>query len=216
MYKNLIFDFDGTVIDTSPGIIQTFNQVLTEYGREPVAGEVITGMIGYPLGHIIKELFEDGSQQMIDDACDSFRALYKSGGYKINEPFAGMEDLLKAIHTSSGQRALIVSNKPQHFIEMILDQNDFTHYFEHVRGSNDKMVHSKKADNLREVMEQFGCTAEDTVMIGDAESDIEAAKANDVFVVGVSYGYRTPERLKEVGADLVLPTVADLHGFLIP
>ena len=203
MFNNIIFDFDGTLVDSGPGIVKSFKRVMKELGSKQIDDEDIIKLIGTPLAQIMSILLETDDQTLIDKGSDLFRKYYQNNGLYDSIIYPGVKEMLESLKEQSCQ-LFVVSNKIEEFMISILRQHDIMKYFTDIVGSDGKDLYSKKADYLKSILNNFKLDRGKTTIVGDTESDIIAGKANSIYCIGVKWGYGRKEDLIRAKADKII------------
>lgn len=214
MYKYIFFDLDGTLTNSSEGIIRSLEYAFDSMGMEIPPRETLKKFIGPPLAVSFRELFhfdDEMSQTMIT----KYRERYSVKGLFENYPYKGMPELLEIVQ-NSGKILAVATSKPEHFSVRITDHFDLTKYFDSVTGSEneaeDKAAVILKACKRLNIPE----TEFDSVlMIGDRKHDIIGAHKCGIKCCGVRYGFAPEGEFEEYGADYITDTVEDLKNFLL-
>lgn len=211
--QNLFFDLDGTLTDSMPGITRAVQYALRHYGIEAEDLNALRPFVGPPLHESFQEYYRF-SDKDAGEAVYVFREYYNEKGWMENAPYAGVEDMLKALK-ESGKKLYVATSKPDEMAKRVLSHFGLTKYFEFIGGANDDSTRVKKDDVIRYVMETCGLTdLESMVMAGDRKHDIEGAHKAGIKAVGVLYGYGDEKELKEAGADWIVRTPKDLTALL--
>jgi|GEM_PF-7052550 len=214
-FTNIIFDFDGTLVDTRPGLVAAFQSMMEEMGVVPADENTIIGLIGVPLRQVAGALLSTNNENLLDKASESFRKNYsKEENIRNNILFDGILELLEVIKKNHGQN-FIVSNKIDVFLSKILEQHDLKKMFTAVRATDGKDAKSKKSDYVEEVMKSNNLDKAKTCIVGDTKSDIIAGKNNSIYNIGITWGYGTKEDLSSAGADIIFESVEELKNFLL-
>jgi phosphoglycolate phosphatase len=208
--KAVVFDLDGTLIDSAPDIAHALNAATARRGLAP-----------FPLAEV-KEMIGGGVPQLVERALtargfprselmplvDDFLALYRENLTTHTIVYDGARDLLARLH-SEGRRLGICTNKNHELTLAILEQLDLAQYFGAVFGERDGFARKPDAAPLLETLAALGVSPADAIMAGDSEADVGCARAAGIPVVVVSFGYSKvpPEAL---GADAVIPALLDL------
>lgn len=211
---NVFFDLDGTLTDSMPGITRAVQYTLRRYGIEVEDLNVLKPFVGPPLPESFKE-FYNFSQKDADDAVYVFREYYNVKGWMENEPYAGVEDMLKEL-LRAGKKLYVATSKPDEMARRVLTHFKLDSYFQFIGGANEDSTRVKKEDVIRYVMENCGIRDLDSiVMVGDRRHDIEGAKkAGITRTAGVLYGYGSREEIMGAGADWIAETPAELAELL--
>ena len=211
--KLLIFDLDGTLIDSAPDIITATNILLTRRGVPTQPDSVIVGAIGEGLKQFVFNLFPEvaGNQIELAKLEHDFFELYEQHLLIKTKVYPGAIEFLE---NWRGQLA-IVTNKNFVFAEQIVAGLPL-HRFPWVRVFGADSLARRKPDPLPllEVMKAAGVTPEEAVMIGDGLPDMRAARAAGVHAIAIGFGYTKPELLMREGAAVLLNSFNELASVL--
>lgn len=186
-YKLIIFDFDGTLVNSSPGIYNTANWTIKQLGLEEVNDiEQLNKFIGPPLKDCFK-LTYNLDDSLLDKACDIYRHQYeKKGQYEV-ETFDGIENLLNQLKSKNYILA-VATMKYREIVFSMLEHLNLANYFEYIDGTNIEGT-KYKAAILDEIVEHFNVEKNDAILIGDTIHDQNAAKEAEIDFLAVSYGF---------------------------
>ena len=216
MYKFLLFDLDGTISDSGPGITKSVQYGLERIGiKEPDLNK-LRAFIGPPLRDSFKN-FYNLTDEKTEEAVKYYRERYAPTGIFETEIYKGIPELLEDLK-EKGFVLCLASSKPKVFVERILKHFDIFDYFGVVMGSNLDGSLENKEDIIAECLKEFshdeGFDLSACLMIGDRKFDIEAAHKCGIKCVGVSYGFGSLEELKEYKADYICESVGELGKLL--
>lgn len=225
-YKYFLFDLDGTISESAPGIIKAVKYGLNAAGIHEEDQKVLETFIGPPLNVQMKKLYNMSEAEIVT-AVTKFRELYETSGILDCLMYEGLDDLMKE-GVEKGHVMAVASSKPEPFVKQIIEHFGLSPYFTVICGSdigdelNKRAVASQKSRIIRKAMSQLeekGYDHEDlwnnTVMIGDTFYDIEGARENRLPSIGVTYGYGSREELEEAGADIIVSSVSELKERLL-
>ena len=212
----LIFDLDGTLIDTAPDLVDTLNVILAREGLPPVPFAVARNMIGGGARLLIERgLASDGrhcSNDIVDRLYADFVAHYGENIAIRSRPFPGLIAALDTLE-GAGWRFAVCTNKLERLSMKLLDELGLTHRFQAVCGQDTFGVQKPNPEILLRTIERARGRPERSVMVGDSANDIDAARAAGVPVVAVDFGYTetpvselAPDRI--IGDFLALPDAA--------
>ncbi len=211
-YQALIFDLDGTLIDSAPDVCASVNRVLEADGRRPLTLLETTDMIGWG-GRVLLEKAlvltgEAGSPEDIDRALEAFLTTYADHPADNTTVFPGVIEALERFK-AVGVKMAICTNKPAATTTPVLKAMGLDGFFD-VVSCGDAVPH-KKPDGRHVLLcaEQLGAAPETAVMVGDSENDIRAAIDAGVRSVCVTFGYAHVP-LDEIGADILIDHFDDL------
>jgi phosphoglycolate phosphatase len=189
-YTCILFDLDGTIADSAPGITESLAHVFEELGRPVPSQEELRLWVGPP----ILDAFRDRAGMTPEESAVAlaiYRDHYLSKGTKSSPIFAGIGPVLRAIHEAGVPLALATS-KPEFPASVILDHGNLTQYFRVLSGASIDEIRSAKKDVIAEALNRFrmiGADVSRPIMVGDRDYDIEGAQANGIPAIYVEWGY---------------------------
>lgn len=213
----LIFDFDGTLIDSAPDLQAAANRMLVPLGRREVGLKEVQMMIGDGVPKLVERCFvatgEIPPEAEFQTHVAAFIKDYEPRSAELTCPFDGAIDVLKSLKTR-GIKLSICTNKPYGATMSILKTLELAPYFDVVIGG-DTLPGIKKPDprHLQAALEQMGVTTDACAMVGDNHNDVMAAHGAGLAVVLLSHGYtKTPAR--ELGGEAVIDHFNELETAL--
>ena len=207
--KTVLFDLDGTLTDSGPGIINGVQYALEKMGMKENDKEKLRRFIGPPLKEEFKKFCSITEEEGVN-AVALYREYYTETGIFENEVYEGIPELLKALKEKGLQIAMATS-KPEKFAKIIAEHFGIASYFDFIGGSLMDGSRTKKSEVIQYVLDACGVKERDTVlMIGDRDYDILGAKTMGVHSVGVLYGYGDREELEKAGADYIVETAGEV------
>ena len=214
--KLVIFDLDGTLIDSELDLAASVNAMLRHYGRKELPIPVIGSYIGDGAPTLIRRALGDPSdREFLQDALNYFLAYYRDHKLDNTYPYEGIAEALRRIGgDEAGSRKLaVLTNKPVRASQHILEGLGLADYFMQVYGGNS--FETKKPDpfGANQLMADAGARPEETVMVGDSEVDILTARNAGMWSVGVTYGF-APQTLEQVPPDVLVDSPAELSKAL--
>lgn len=214
-YQNIIFDLDGTISNSEPGIINALKYSLKQMNIKLADDYDLSGFIGPPIHHCFKEHFFE-EEDDIAKAIHHFRVYYSEKGWSENEMYSGMFELLNDLHTKN-YSLFVATNKPQVFTDLILQHFGITQFFKLIKGVDIDNHHHTKSELIKEILEcDYDIDATNSIMIGDSKWDIYAADFLNVKTIGVSWGFGgTANELNSFGAIRVANSVDELRSFIM-
>lgn len=225
-YTYLLFDLDGTISESAPGIIKAVKYGLSAVGIDEKNEDNLHSFIGPPLNVQMKKLY-NMSDKNIEIAVTKFREMYESGGIFDCTPYEGIGALLEDCK-KAGYVVAVASSKPEPFVKRIIEKFGFTASFTVICGSdigdelNKRANPNQKARIIRKAvsqLEEMGYNRNDllekTVMIGDTAYDVDGANETHLPCIGVTYGYGSRKELEQQGAAYIVDTVEELRELLL-
>ena len=208
--RALIFDLDGTLIDSKQDLIHSVNAMLVEMGREKLHEDTISGYIGHGAPKLVARALGNGAEAERGQALKFFLAHYEEHKLDSTRPYPGVAEALEELREFP---MAVLTNKPVRVSRRILEGLGLAKYFRAVYGGNS--FETKKPDPLgaRKILEELGATAGQTMMVGDSEVDVQTARNAGTLAAAVNYGFGTHDRAA-YPADLYLDRLTDLTVLL--
>jgi phosphoglycolate phosphatase len=208
----IVFDLDGTLVDTAPDLVATLNFVFARVGMRPVAYAEARNMVGGGARMMIERgLAAEGqtiTPDKLEDLVREFIAHYAAHIADTSRPFPGVEAGLDAL-AEHGCLLAVCTNKLEWLARRLLDALGLTRRFVALCGGDTFRLQKPDPELLRRTIALAGEGGKSAIMVGDSISDIAMAKAAKFPVIAVSYGY-TETPVSELGADLVVGSFADV------
>lgn len=205
----LLFDLDGTLLDSEPGILGCYRHTLQALGLAVPPDEILRKHIGPPLTQafstLLGEMGENGSTTL---AAETYRACYDQKGKFEATVYEG---ILGALEALSRQYTLVVAtSKRQVFGEQMTQHFGLARYFKAIYGVLPTDLSEPKAKLIGRILQDFDLQPQQAVMIGDREFDLIGARANGIRSIGVLWGYGSREELQAQQPHALCETPADL------
>lgn len=194
MYKLAIFDFDGTLVDSAPGIIDVMRQVIEEYELHEDILTKWQDLVGVPLGKQMEIIFPNHSEEFWSEVADRYRAIYDGKTIEICPLFPDLLPMLNSLK-DAGIKISIASSKRRPLIEVVLEHHNLSAFFELVVGATDITHHKPHPESVHHTIKLLGVQHADTVVIGDSIYDLEMARNAGVDAIGVTTGIHSKEIL---------------------
>ncbi len=207
----LIFDLDGTLIDSKRDLIESVNAMLQGMGRETLHQDTISGYIGHGAPQLIGRALGNGATEADrESALKFFLAHYEEHKLDSTCAYPGVTEALDELR---GFSMAVLTNKPVRVSVRILEGLGLAKYFRAVYGGNS--FETKKPDPLgaRRILEEFGAAPEEAMLIGDSEVDVQTARNAGTLAVAVNYGFGTHDRAA-YPADIYLDCLTELLPLL--
>jgi phosphoglycolate phosphatase len=212
-YTAVLFDLDGTIVDSAPGITASLAKTLADLGEPIQTPAELLRWVGPPILDSFRDLggFDPEESQR---ALDIYRVHYLAEGVFDATVYDGVDDVLRAISEARIPLSLATS-KPETPAAIVLEHYGLAHYFDELTGASDDEKRSKKSDVIAEALRRLAANGADlsrTIMIGDRIHDIEGASANGIPTIYVTWGYGSPA--ESAGAVDIVDTPAQLFPLL--
>ena len=214
--NTVVFDLDGTLIDTAPDLTAAMNHVLTELDRPTLAEEDVRHMVGHGARMLLRRgLSASGpepSDAEIEDLVPAFLDFYGAHVADRSVPFPGMAEALDEL-AAEGARFAICTNKPEKLSASLVQSLGLTERFPVIVGADTLPVRKPDPRPLFHAVERIGGTPETTLYVGDSETDVKTARAAGIPIVVVDWGY-TPVPPAELGGDTLISQFSELAAAL--
>ena len=215
--KLLIFDLDGTLVDSREDLANSINAMLGHFGKKELPHEVIASYIGDGAPMLVRRSLGDpDDENFVQDALLYFLAWYREHKLDNTYVYEGIMESLKAIQKSRDGEAVkmaVLSNKPVGPSRAIVDALGLGEFFFQVYGGNS--FHTKKPDpaGVQALLEEAGVFPEETIIVGDSDIDVLTARNAGIYSVGVTYGL-SPHTLQEAPPDVLIDHPSELATVL--
>lgn len=211
-YDILLFDLDGTITDSTEGIVKCLENAIKQMGFE--LPEDTNKFLGPPIRQSFSE-FCGMNPQQIDEAVGIFRERYSKTGLYENQVYEGVPEMLEELK-NSGKRIMVATSKPEVYAKRIFKRAGLDRYFEIVGGAELDGSRDYKHEVIEYVLAKAGITDRNRVlMIGDRRQDVIGAHKTGIKCLGILWGFGSREELEEAGADYITETPQTLVKMLI-
>ncbi|MDL2310723.1 HAD hydrolase-like protein [Peptostreptococcaceae bacterium OttesenSCG-928-C18] len=210
--KYILFDLDGTIVDSGEGIKNSIKYSLKKFGIEEKGDEVLNNFIGPPLADSYMKYFNLNEQEA-DKIVQIYREYYKDDGVYENKLYDGIVDVISELKLR-GNNIFLATSKPLIFAKKVLEQHKLTSYFDFVAGATLDNKISEKKDVIKYIIDSNTLKASNAYMIGDTKFDIYGGKFFNFKTIGVTYGYGSYEELKEYKADFIVDSPKEILEIL--
>lgn len=211
--NNIIFDFDGTLMDTAPVILTTMRATIAELGLPERSEAEMKATIGLRLEEIPNALFPNGKVDSTLYAETYRRLFHQYNKPGIVKPYPYVIETIE--HFSNlGKGLAIASSRSHASLQEFVDQMNLADKFAILIGGNDVKRGKPHPDPVLAILETTGWNAEDTIVVGDAGVDILMGKAARTMTCGVTYGNGTKEELIKADADYLINKFSELKDFI--
>lgn len=211
-----LFDLDGTLLDSREPILTSLNAALADQALDPIGEHHLTNHVGPPLRDSLTQLLEERQKDLglVGPLMESFRNHYSIASVEMARPCEGITELLKQLHPVI--RMGVVTSKPAAYARPILETLGFARFMEVIEGPSLEEIEPKPETLARALRLLNHAVGDDRfVLIGDRRHDVEAANANGIESIGVTWGFGTREELAEAGAGRIVTNPLQLAKVLL-
>ena len=212
--KALIFDLDGTLIDSLEDIALSMNDVLQEFNLPTHPLKSYNQFVGDGALYLTQRAVpKNSSQELIDSILKRYKKVYDKAIYHSTKPYEGIYELLEKLQNTSLKMG-VLSNKPHEFtlkyVETLFHQFEFLQ----VHGQKEDVPKKPHPQGALNIAHAFNLSSDEIVYIGDTPTDIHTAKNANMKSIGVLWGFRTKEELQEAGADFLAQHPQDIWDII--
>ncbi|HEX6504731.1 MAG TPA: HAD-IA family hydrolase [Terriglobales bacterium] len=210
--KLLIFDLDGTLIDSRVDLIQSVNAMLQHFHRPALPGDAIASYVGDGAPMLVRRALGDpDDERFVQEALEYFLSYYRVHKLDNTHAYPGVAEALEAIRGQNGseRRMAVLSNKPVNPSRAIVEALGLGEFFVRVYGGNS--FTTKKPDPLgvHTLLEETGTRSDEAIMIGDSSIDVITGRNAELWTCGVTYGF-APRTLEDAPPDVLIDAPSDL------
>jgi phosphoglycolate phosphatase len=213
--SHLLFDLDGTLIDSKTDLANSINLMLADLGRPTLSEATVGSFVGDGVRVLVRRSLTatDPNHQPPDEELHTkgialMHSHYANEMLKTTRLYPHVSETLASFHN---KRKAVVTSKEVRFTRIILEHFDIEHYFAAIIGGDTTPLRKPDPGPVLEAMKQLSSSARETVMIGDSENDVIAGKLAGTVTCAVTYGFRTAEQLRVAEPDLLVDRFEHLH-----
>lgn len=209
----VLFDLDGTLSDSAPGILAALRHAFAVNGLPPLDPHTERVILGPPFYESLPPLI--GGAERLPDVIAAYREHYGNGGMFDTLAYDGIADVLAALH-ARGDRLAVATSKPEPYAVPIVEHLGLAGYFETIGGDELDGSLGTKALVIEKVLGRLGVQGgDDVLMVGDRAHDVVGARAHGIGCLGAGWGYGQPGELVGAGARAVLAHPRELLAALV-
>lgn len=205
----VLFDLDGTLVDSRIDITNAINYALEEYGVGPFRIDDITSRVGSGITRLIEELLKPYPHIPLKAVIERFLYHYERHLTDNTRPYPGVKEVLEEL---KGYKKAVISNKLEALSKKTLEGLGLLKYFDMVIGSDTTPEKKPSPVPVLTVLNKLNVSPEEAVIVGDSDLDIEAGKSAGILTIAVTYGYRPVETLSR--AEYIIDTISELPPLL--
>ena len=213
-YSTILFDMDGTVLDTLQDLWASTNAVLRELGHPERSLDDIRSYVGNGARNQIRRALPEGSgDDAIDDALSRYRAYYAEHCRDHTKPYPGVVEALRRLK-DAGKKLAVVSNKPDAAVRLLSDEH-FGALMDVAIGETPTLRRKPAPDTVDAALAALGAEKTGAVYVGDSEVDVATAQNAGLPLIAVSWGFRSRAALQAAGAVTIVDTPEELLALLL-
>ena len=213
-YKAVLFDMDGTVLDTLADLTNAINHTLGEYHMPPISKREAASYLGNGAAYLLSRAVPpDTPEPLRAEMLRAYQPWYDSHCAILTAPYPGIRALMEALR-EAGVKQAVISNKQDSAVRQLARQH-FPGLLETAVGESAQVRRKPNPDAVLAALREMGIKKEDAVYVGDTEVDLRTAENAGLDCAAVGWGFRTEEQLKEAGADRVFHSAEELKSWLL-
>lgn len=206
--KAVLFDLDGTLLDTLEDMTDSVNYTMRALGRKERTAQEVRAFVGNGARRLVELSLETEDGGEVQRALDSYLPHYAAHCRDKSAPYEGVPEALAALR-KAGKKLAVVSNKPDEGVQA-LSALYFSGLADCAVGERTGIARKPAPDMVRAALRELGVSAEDAVYVGDSEVDVLTAKNAGTKLLVVSWGFRSRQQLADAGAEVIADTVAEM------
>lgn len=213
MIDTVIFDLDGTLLNTLDDLTDSVNFALGEMGCPLHTADEVRMMVGNSVIYLIEQALPKGTDKASFERClSTFEAHYKTNMRNKTAPYDGVMQMLDKLSTA-GYKLAVVSNKPDVFTKQLVSEV-FGQYISIAIGRSEDMPRKPAPDTVWYALDLLQSRIENAVYVGDSEVDVLTAKNSGMPCIGCLWGFRDRETLESAGAEYIISSTDELIGLI--
>jgi phosphoglycolate phosphatase len=195
----LVFDLDGTLVDSRRDLAAAVNRTRRDYGLDPLPLEEVVRRVGYGAAHLVRRATEEVGAERMHEALRRFFGHYERRLLDTTHPYPGVESMLETLATR--YPLAILTNKPEGFARAVLAGLDLARHFHHVLGGDSVSTPKPDPEGLRELARRFDVSVGELLLVGDSRVDADTARAANAPFAFVTWGFADAEEREAVARE---------------
>ena len=214
-FKAVIFDLDGTLLNTLDDLAASCNVVLAQKGYPTFEAEEYRGFVGNGAAVLMKRIHPEGTAQAeLDDSLSRFSEYYSAHKDVRTAPYPGIEALLKRLK-AEGIRLCVLSNKPHDITTVIIKQYFGEDTFDIILGKSPDYPVKPDPTSCLKILAELGLDRNEVLYVGDSNVDMQTGRNAGLTKCGVCWGFRSEDELRAEGADYLAHTAEDIFELIM-
>ncbi len=210
-FDPVLFDLDGTLVDSGRDIAAAINHTLEDLGLVPLPQDEVLGYVGDGVRRLMERVLRKLERDDVDEQIKNFRAYYREHALDNTLPYPGLPEILRDLRPA---RVGVVTNKPGYFARMILDGLSLSEYFGVLIGGDETENMKPDPEPIFAACEKLGLPPAAGIMIGDYHNDIQAGRAAGMSTCGVLWGFAGSEPVMATKPDYLAADADELRKVL--
>ena len=211
--KAVIFDLDGTILDTLGDLSNSVNFALQQNSLPLRSIDEVRAFVGNGIRLLIERAVPEGTDEETLNKCfDAFKAHYKENSAVLTKAYDGIPEVLSEL-SAMGLKTAVVSNKADFAVQILVEEY-FKGLFQYSVGEREGIRRKPYPDSVFSVIETFGVNKDECIYIGDSEVDIETAKNAGIKCICVTWGFREKEFLQSLSPDYMADTPKEILNII--
>jgi phosphoglycolate phosphatase len=204
----LIFDLDGTLVNTLEDIAASVNYTLAHLGGNSISQDAVRRYVGDGIETLLVRSLE-GRTARIAEAVTVYKEHHRRNLMVRSSVYPAVRETLEHFRPLP---MAVISNKTMEFVGPLIERLGLANYFKMVIGADHGLPLKPAPDSIRKIMAEFGVLNDKTVIVGDGTTDVRAGKAAGVITCSVTYGFRSEEELRKAGPDYIIHSLSELKA----
>jgi phosphoglycolate phosphatase len=210
----LIFDLDGTLIDSKLDLAHSVNAARAHLGMPPIEHELVFSYVGNGAPVLMRRsLGPEATEQQLEEGLAFFLSYYRDHMLDYTLPYPGVPEALKRLH-AAGKHMAVLTNKPVRISRDIVRGLGFGNYFFQVYGGNSFEQKKPEPQGVYALLEESQTSAQRAILVGDSAVDVQTARNAQIAVCGVSYGFQ-PESFEQHPPDFIVDDMQELAEMVL-
>lgn len=203
----LIFDLDGTLIDSKTDIINSVNNTLAALGLKQRPPHIISNFIGYGIKGLMRDSLGKENSHLLEKALKLYEEDYNKHMFDTSKPFVGVLDILEYF---SKKLKAVITNKRKRFARAQLEHFGIAGYFNEIMGGDDETCLKPSPCQPESILKKYKISPKKSILIGDMDFDVISGKQTGMLTCGVTYGIGKREAMLKAEPDFVIDDIRKL------